>query len=158
MPPRPRRREVPRALARIEAAGAGREFVERDVDRRGQARARGLGENADAAMVVLERARRGPGVEAGVDRDTGLPLAGQLPRDRGSERVRAVDQQRVDVRLDRVQVGREEEARTVALLLVDVHDDLRVPQVVERVDGQLRFNLRERVPIAVVVVARVVVV
>ena len=41
---------------------------------------------------------------------------------------------------------------------MNVVDDLRVPDVVERVDGQLRFDLGEGVPVAVIVVAGVVVV
>ena len=39
-----------------------------------------------------------------------------------------------------------------------VVDDLRMPGVVNLVDGELRFNLREGVPVAVVIVACVLVV
>ena len=46
----------------------------------------------------------------------------------------------------------------VRALLVDVVDDLRIPRRVQRVDRVARLDLRERVPVAVVVVARVVVV
>src|ERR1051325_1790129 len=40
-------------------------------------------------------------------------------------------------------------------LLVDVVDDLWMPHVVDRVHDQLRLDLRERVPVAVVVVCDV---
>ena len=38
---------------------------------------------------------------------------------------------------------------------MNVVHDLRVPDVVNLVDGELRFNLREGVPIAVVIVTGV---
>src|SRR5258705_12681652 len=74
---------------------------------------------------MLVRARRGPGVVRGVDRDAGLALPGELPRYRRSEGVDAVDEQRVDIRLDGVQIGRQEQARALRPHLVNVVDDLR---------------------------------
>src|SRR2546422_11547573 len=83
----PRIREVPGARARREPARPGREVVERDIDRRREVGARRLGEDADAAVVVLVGAGRRPRVVDGVDRDPRLPLPGELPRDAGPEGV-----------------------------------------------------------------------
>ena len=154
----PRVGEVPRALARVEAARPGREVVERHVDRRGEVGARRLGQDAHAPVVVLVGAGRRPGVVDRVDRDPRLPLAGELPRHARPQGVHSVHQQRVHVRLDRIEVGRQEEARAVRVLLVNVVHDLGMPHVVQRVDHQLRLDLREGVPVPVVVVPRVVVV
>ena len=101
---------------------------------------------------MLVGAGRCPGVVDRADGDARLPFARQLPRHRRTERIHAVHQQGVDVRLDRVEVGRQEQARSVAVLLMDVVHDLRMPHVVDRVHDQLRLDLRERVPVAVVVV------
>ena len=68
------------------------------------------------------------------------------------------DENRIDVRLDWIHVRRNEKTRLVGALLVDVVHDLRMPEIVERVHRHLRLDLRERIPIAVVVVARVVMV
>ena len=62
------------------------------------------------------------------------------------------------VRLDRLHVRRQKQPRAVRALLMNVVDDLRVPDVVNLIDGQLRLDLRERVPVAVVVVADVFVI
>ena len=154
----PRIREVPRALARVEPPRPGREVVERDFDRGRQVGARRLGEDANAAVVVLVGAGRRPGVVDRVDRDPRLPLPGELPRDAGPKGVHAVHQQRVYVRLHRVEVRRQEESRAVAVLLMNVVHDLGMPHVVQRVDHELCLDLGEGVPVAVVVVPRVVVV
>ena len=58
----------------------------------------------------------------------------------------------------RIHVRRNEDPARVRALLVDVVDDLRIPRRVERVHRVARLGLRERVPVAVVVVADVVVV
>ena len=109
-------------------------------------------------MIVLIRPRGRPRVVRRVDRDPGFSLARKLPRHRGAEGVDAVDQQRIDVRLDRIEIGREKQPRAVRPHLMDVVHDLRMPDDVQRVDGQTRLDLRERVPVAVVIVPRVFVV
>ncbi len=62
------------------------------------------------------------------------------------------------VRLDRLHVRRQEKPRAVLTLLMDVVDDLRMPDVVDLIDRELRLDLRERVPVAVVIVADVLVI
>ena len=62
------------------------------------------------------------------------------------------------VRLDGLHVRRQEEPRADLALLVDVVDDLRVPDVVDLIDRELRLDLRKGVPVAVVVVADVFVI
>ena len=151
-PTRPGMAEVPGALSRIEAARTRGQLLERYVDGRREVGARRLGQDADAAVVMLVGARRRPGVVDRVDGDARPPFARQLPRHRRAERIHAVYQQGIDVGLDRVEVGRQEETRSVAVLLVDVVDDLRMPHVVDRIHDQLRLDLRERIPVAVVVV------
>ena len=56
---------------------------------------------------------------------------------------------------DGIEPRRHEDARRVGTHLVHVVDDLRMPHVVQLGDGQLRFLLREHVPVAIVVVADV---
>ncbi|MEJ7698223.1 MAG: hypothetical protein WKF71_01045 [Pyrinomonadaceae bacterium] len=70
----------------------------------------------------------------------------------------ACDDFRRHVRLDGLHIRRHEQARAVRALLVNVVDDLRMPLVVNFINGQLRLNLRERIPIAVVVVSDVFVI
>src|SRR5687768_18185582 len=48
--------------------------------------------------------------------------------------------------------------RSHRALLVYVVDDLRMPNVVNLVYGELRFDLRERVPVAIVIVSGVLVI
>ena len=70
----------------------------------------------------------------------------------------AFDELARHVRLDGLHVGRQKQARAVRPLLVYVVDYLRVPDVVNLINGQLRLDLREGVPVAVVVVADVLVI
>src|SRR6266567_820709 len=105
---------------------------------------------------MLIGARGRPRIVDRIDDDPRLPLPGERPRHGGAEGVYAVDQQGIDVRLDRIEVRRQEEPRPVGVLLVDVVHDLRVPHVVDRVHYELRLDLGERVPVAVVVVPDIV--
>ena len=107
---------------------------------------------------MLIRARRRPGVVGRIDRDAGLPLPGELPRYFRAECVHAVDQQRIHIGLDGIEIRRQEQTRSPRLHLMDIVHDLRMPDVVERVDRQLRFNLGEGVPVAVVVMTGVMVI
>ena len=60
--------------------------------------------------------------------------------------------------LNRLHVRRQKQTRTERALLMNVVDDLRMPDVVNLVDRELRLDLRERVPVAVVIVAGVFVI
>src|SRR5437867_11205828 len=91
---------------------------------------------------MLIRARRRPGVVGRIDRDAGLPLPGELPRDFRAERVHAVDQQRIDVWLDGIEIRRQEETRSPLLHLMDVVHDLRMPDVVDRKSTRLNSSHR----------------
>jgi hypothetical protein len=75
-----------------------------------------------------------------------------------SERVHALHQDRVNIRIDRVYPGRQEDARSGRALLMHVIDDLRTPRVENLLDSEPRFGLREAVPVAVVVVADIFVI
>ena len=101
-------REIPRSFARVITARPGLEPVKWDLDGRGQVGARGFRENSHPAVVMLIGARRRPRVVRRIDRDPGLPLPGQLPRHFRTECVHAVDQQGIDVRLDGIEIGRQE--------------------------------------------------
>src|SRR3989442_768680 len=59
--------EVPGTLARIEAPAAGGEPLERDVDRRGEVRARRLRQDPHSAVVMLVSPGGRPGVVDRVD-------------------------------------------------------------------------------------------
>src|SRR6185369_13232266 len=60
--------------------------------------------------------------------------------------------------LDGGHVRRQEQTRTERTLLVDVVDYLRMPDVVNLIDSELRLDLREGVPVAVVIVTGVLVI
>ena len=109
-------------------------------------------------MVMLIRACRCPGVIGRVDRNARLPLPGKLPGHRAAEGVDAVDQERIDVRLDGIEVRRQEQPRAIRIHLMDVVHDLRMPDIVQRIDCELCLDLRESIPVAVVVVAGVIVI
>ncbi len=158
MTARPGIAEVPGPLVRVEASAARRQLVEGQVDRRREVRARRLRQDADAAMVVLVGPGGRPRVVHCVDHDPRLALPRERPRHSGAQGVHTVDQQGIDVRLDGIEVGRQEEPRSVGVLLVNVVHDLRVPHVVDRVHDELRLHLGEGVPVAVVVVPGVMMV
>ena len=87
-------------LARCSRAGA--ELVERNVDRRREPRARRLGEDADAAVVVRVLPRRRPRVVRRVVRDAGEALGRHAPASSTCPApFVAGGEDRVDVRLDR---------------------------------------------------------
>ena len=85
-------------------------------------------------------------------------VIGRVDRDPGPQRIDPVDQQRIDIGLDRIEIRRQKQPRAPRVHLVDVVHDLRMPDVVERIDRQLRLHLGERVPVPVVVVPGVMVI
>ena len=109
-------------------------------------------------MIVLVGARRSPCVVRRVVRHADQALHGEAPCHRLAHLRNASREDGIDVRLDGIHVGRNEDARSVRALLMDVVHDLWMPLAVQRIDDHLRLDLRERIPVAVVVVAGVIVV
>src|SRR6185369_912298 len=105
---------------------------------------------------MLVGSRRRPRVINAVDDDSGFAFGSKLPGHRRAHEVDACLKDRRDVWLPRIDVRRKKESRTGVTLLMNVVDDLRAPDVVNLVDCKLSLNLRERVPIAIVVVSGVV--
>ena len=149
--------EIPRRCLRLVAA-ARAQPVERHVYRAREPRARRFGEDARPAVVQRILPRRRPLIVRRVGGHTGLPLLHHAPAHRHAERVRARREDRIDVGFERVHVGRDEDASGVAALLMHIVHDLRDPRRVEGVHRVARFLEAERVPVAIVVVPRVVVV
>ena len=146
--PRPGRAARPAPMP-----GAGAQLL----DRRRDARARDLGEQADLVVPpAAPRHRPLPEVRVGRVVDDAF-LAGRFERRRlrlAEDAVPAVDQ-RVHVRVDRIGRRHHEDARAAAahLVLVEPHGgEPVVPQQLRRV---LALLLREHVHVAVVVVADV---
>ncbi len=104
------------------------------------------------------RARRRPRV---VSRFRGDPLetrAAHLFGDLAAQFRVAFDDLFRHVGLDRLHVWRQKQTRAKRALLMYVVDDLRMPDVENLIDDELRLDLRERVPIAIVIVAGVLVI
>ena len=133
----------------------GAELVRRHLDGGGEPGRRRLGEQAHPAVRVRVGPPRRPRVEEGARDDARRAVGREARGDVGAERVRGGHEGRVHVRLPRVRVGRHEEPRPPRAHLVHVVHDLGVPASVQVLDGQPRLLLRERVPVAVVVVADV---
>src|SRR5215510_7663346 len=107
---------------------------------------------------MLISARRRPRVVNTVDYHPGFAFGDQLPRHRRAHEIHAGLEDRRDVRLPRINVRGQEKSRSGIALLMNVVDDLWMPNVVDFIDRKLRFDLSERIPIAVVIVTRVVVI
>ena len=155
--PRPGGGEVPGGGPRV-VAEAGLKLPGGEDEGRGQLRGSGLGQDADPAVGVRVGASGGPGVEDRLGHDPGLPLGHQPGLDRAAQRPRGRAQRRVHVGLPRIEVGREEEPRSPRSHLVHVVDDLGPPTVVKVAHREQGLRLREHVPVAVVVVAGVLLV
>ena len=106
-------------------------------------------------MVVLIGAGGGEGIEDDIGRHARFAVRRQRLRHRGAEDVDLLREDRVHIRVVRVDEGRHEVARAVRHHLVQVVDDLRMPDVVDLLDRQAVLGLREHEPVAVVVVAGV---
>ena len=154
----PRLEVVPAPLARQVAGRGGLDLAGPHGDGRGQAGAGGFGQDAQTAVIGLVVPGRGPEIVQSVHDHAGLARGGQVHGDARPDQVALLRQDRIDVGLDGVHPGRHEHARGEGALLVHVVDDLRVPDVVELGDGEPRLGLGEEVPIAIVVVAGVLLV
>src|SRR5688500_7116736 len=117
-----------------------------------------LGKNANAGVVVRIRARRSPGVVRRVVRDSFETFRAQLTDHPFAKLRIALDDLTRHVWFDRRHVRRQKQSRTKRALLMNVVDDLRAPNVVNLVHGELRLDLCERVPVAVVIVTGVFVI
>ena len=109
-------------------------------------------------MIVLIGTGRGETIVDGVGHDAGLSLGSEFGGHRRTEHVHGSDDRRIDIVLDRIDIGRKEDTSAPTPHLMNVVHDLWVPSVMGPEDGVLRLLLRERVPIPVVVVADIVVV
>ena len=159
-PPGPRVGEVGLGPVFDEPLGAAGELARLDAHGRGHPRGRHFREEAGDVLPVPRRARP-PGPVAvvliGVD-DAALALLLQAERHGGPDEVHLAPDQRMDVGIDGVGVGRGEDAGAGRAHLVLVQPDLGKPLVVDRARQGLRLLLREHEPVAVVVVPDVVVV
>src|SRR5215472_8201058 len=132
--------------------------VEWNIDGRRQASGCGFTQYPDASMVVLIGSSRSPGVVNTVDYDPGLSLGGDLPCHGAAHEVDAGLDPRGHVGFPGIQIRRQKEPGARLALLVDIVNDLRVPDVVSLVYGHLGLDLSKGIPIAVVVVTGVVVI
>ena len=90
--------------------------------------------------------------------DTLLAGGGQVNGHRCAEHVDLLSDERVNVGVDRIHPRRNEHPGSLRSHLVDVVDDLRMPDIVSLFNGQSGLDLRKRIPISIVIVARVLVV
>ena len=102
--------------------------------------------------------RRRPHVVGVVPRHAFLALGDERRRHRLADRRLPLRQDRVDVDVERIGERRHEDARAAVALLVHVVRDDRLEAVLHQLDVHARFFLREHEPVAVVVVADVLVV
>ena len=103
-------------------------------------------------MVGLVMAAGRPEIVHRVDRDSFSPGSRQVSRHTRSNRVALLRNDRIDVRIDRIEPRRDKDARREGPLLMHVINDLRVPDILDFLDREPRFGLREYVPVAVVIV------
>ena len=151
---RPRHRMAVAGNAGIKPPPDAQVFL-RDGDRRGNAATRGLAEDAHAAVVVLIGAGRRVGIEDNPRSDACFAMGGEGLRHRGAEHVDLLREDRVYIRVIRVNKWRHEVAWAVGHHLVQVVDNMRVPDIVNLLHRQPVLYLRQHEPVAVVVVARV---
>ena len=159
-PPVPRRGEVGSPAVLGEALAAAAKLAGIDVDGGRDAGAGDLGEEpGDVLPPGGVAGAAGPvAVEDHVVADTGLVVLLEPARHVGADAVGHAEDQRVDLGVEGVGLGRDEHPRSGGAHLVLVEKDLREPAVVEHVVDDLGFLLGQGVEIAVVVVADIVVV
>src|ERR1041384_438360 len=105
---------------------------------------------------MLISSRRRPRIVHSVDNHAGFSFGRKLPGHRRTHEVHARLIDRCDIWLPRIDIRRQKEPRTKFALLMNVVDDLRMPDVLNLVDRQLSLDLRERIPVAIIVVPGVV--
>ena len=149
---------VRRLIARQVAGGA--QLARRQEDRRGDVHRRGLGQEPDDVVAHghVAVAAVPPHVVGHAGRDAGEPAPRHVEQRARADRVDARDHTRVQVRVERIAERRHEQALAVAALLVHVPVHGRAPDLVDLLGHEARLLEREPEPVAVVVVARVVLV
>ncbi len=156
----PRAGEVARHPVLGESLAAGRELVAVELDGRGHARGGELDDQSEDVLELRIAVHRAGvvRVEDVLRNHAGLSGLLEAPRHVASDEIDPAPHERIHRGSDRVGVRRHEHARPAGSHLVNVEPDLREPFFVRGPRHRLRFLLREHVPVAVVVVTRVVVV
>ncbi len=157
---RPRIREVDHHLVAREARIASAKLPRLDVYGARDGDARRLAQNADLIVPPDDRVRGAlpVGVEVRVRNDAreAALLARELHR--GADEVHRAVEDRIDVRVGRRVVGRQEEPSAGAPHLVHVEHGLRHGALEEEIEADAGLREVQHEPIAVVVVAGVVVI
>ena len=109
-------------------------------------------------MIQRILPRRRPLIVRRVGGDSGLAFGDHPPPHTHAERVGAGREHWIDIRLHRIHIRRDEDTTAVGTLLMNVVDDGWRPRRVQRIKDHPLLHLRERIPVTVVVVARVVVI
>src|SRR4051794_36610567 len=127
---------IPAALLCVVAERMSIQFVELDLDGAREARARRLGQDAKTAVERLVVPGWSPEVIGCMNCDTHFAGSGQIRRHGGAHHIHLLGENRVYVRLNRIQPWRDEDPRRVGALLVNVIDNLRMPHVLNLTDGR----------------------
>ena len=144
----------------VHAAARLANGVDGEGDRRAESGARGLGEDADHVVPRRCRAKAAvpPEIVGLLMRDAGHPGVVQCGRHLRADEIHPRDQGGIEVRIDRILERRDEETHAVRAHLVHVVHDFREPFLVQHACDEPRLDLRQHEPVAVVVVAHVLVV
>ncbi len=109
-------------------------------------------------MISLIVAGRRPEIIQRVDDNAFLARGHKIHGHSGADKIALLGDDRVDVRIHGIHPRWNEYTRCKRTLLVDIVDDLRMPHVLELRNGVARFGLGKNVPIAIVIVADVLVI
>ena len=109
----PRLEKIPASLARVVAQGVRVELVGANRHRRRELHAGRFGQNPQPAVERLVVPRRRPEIVDRMNRDALLAGRGQVRRHGRADHVHFLRQNRVDVRLDRIEPRRHEHARRI---------------------------------------------
>ena len=156
---RPRVGVIGRRHQRVgQAARRRTQLLALDLHRRSDVDRRGFGQNADGIVIVRRGAQAAvPPCVISRIRDDAFEARGlKVQRHLRAERADLAQDGRVNVRVRRVEERRHAHARAELPLLMDVVDDFGEPLAPKERRDNLRLDLRQHEPVAVVVVAGVV--
>ncbi len=144
----------------VHAAARLANGVDGEGDRRAESRARGLGEDADHVVPRGCRAKAAvpPEVVGLLMRDPRHAGVVQCGRHLRADEIHPRNQGGIEIRIDGILERRDEETHAVRAHLVHVVYDLREPFLVQHACDETRLDLRQHEPVAVVVVAHVLMV